>query len=116
MAPNSGGLARAATITVGFTTVSVTQLRDPATCRYTIDPGGASLGASGGGGSINVSTASDCAWVPAKTAPWIVITSGGTGAMGSSSISWNAGPNTGPPRMGEILVMGLSFGVTQAGS
>ena len=116
VASNAGGLARSGTITVGFTTVPVTQVRDPATCRYSIDPGGASLGPGGGGGSINVSTASDCRWVVSVTSSWLVITSGSGGAMGSSSISWSAGPNTGPPRTAEILVSGLSFEVTQAGS
>jgi len=116
VASNGGGLARAGTVTVGFTTVSITQTRDPATCRYSLDPGGATLAASGGGGSISVSTASDCAWKVGVTSSWIVVTSGGSGGMGSSSISWQAGPNTGPPRTAEIIVMGLSFEITQAGS
>jgi hypothetical protein len=116
VASNGGGLARTGTVTVGFTTVSIAQTRDPATCRYSMGPGGATLGASGGGGSINVSTASDCAWKVGVTSSWIVITAGGTGGTGSSSISWQAGPNTGPPRTAEILLMGLSFEITQAGS
>jgi Putative binding domain, N-terminal/Viral BACON domain len=114
VAPNSG-LARSGTVTVGFTTVSVTQARDPSTCRYSINPGGASIGSGGGGGSISVSTESDCAWVAGATAPWLVITSGGSGGMGSGSISWSAGENKGSPRMAEVLVMGHSFEVTQGG-
>jgi Putative binding domain, N-terminal/Viral BACON domain len=115
VAPNTG-LARAGTITVGFTTVSITQVRDPSTCRYSINPGGASIGSDGGGGSISVSSESDCGWVAAATAPWIAITSGGGGGMGSGSISWTAGKNIGSSRAAEILVMGHSFGVEQAGS
>jgi hypothetical protein len=117
VASNIGGLARSSTITVGFTTVSVTQVRDPATCTYSISPGGATLPAGGGGGSINVSTPSDCRWVVGVTSSWLVITSGSGGGFGSSSISWSAaGPNTGPPRTAEILISGRSFEVTQAGS
>jgi len=116
VAANSGGLARSGSVTVGFTTVSVTQVRDPATCRYSIDPAGASLPSGGGGGSITVTTASDCRWAVSVTSSWLVITSGSSGAFGSGSISWSAGSNTGPPRTAEILVSGQSFEVTQAGS
>ncbi|HZM92991.1 MAG TPA: BACON domain-containing carbohydrate-binding protein [Vicinamibacterales bacterium] len=116
VASNSGGLARSGSVTVGSTTVAVSQVRDPATCRYSIDPGGATLPSGGGGGSINVSTASDCRWVVGATSSWLVITSGSGGNWGAGSISWSAGSNTGPPRTAEILVSGLSFEVTQAGS
>ena len=116
VASNSGGLARSGSVTVGSTTVAVSQVRDPATCRYTINPGGATLPSGGGGGSISVSTAGDCRWVVGVTSSWLVITSGSGGAWGSSSISWSAGSNTGPPRTAEILVSGVSFEVTQAGS
>jgi all-beta uncharacterized protein len=116
VAANTGGLARSGSVTVGFTTVSVSQVRDPATCTYSIDPGGATLPSGGGGGSISVSTPSDCRWAVSATSSWLVITSGGSGGFGSSSISWSAGSNTGPPRTAEILVSGRSFEVTQAGS
>jgi hypothetical protein len=63
-----------------------------------------------------VFTDSDCAWTASSTRPWLVITSGGSGGMGSGSISWSAGSNTGPPRSAEVVVMGLTFTVDQAGS
>ena len=46
VAPNTG-LARTGTLTVASTTVTVTQVRDPATCRYTLSPGGAVAGLYG---------------------------------------------------------------------
>jgi hypothetical protein len=115
VAQNSG-LSRSGGVTVGFSTATVAQARNPATCTYSLDPSSASVGAGGGSGSINVSTASDCSWVPTVTNSWIVITSGGSGATGSSSISWRVGSNTGPAKTAEIVVMGQVFSITQAGS
>ena len=115
VAQNSG-LARTGGVTVGFSTAAVGQARDPATCRFSIDPSGASVGAGGGSGSISVSTDIDCSWVPTVTSSWIAITSGGNGATGSGSISWNVGSNTGPSKTGEIIVMGQLFTLSQAGS
>jgi hypothetical protein len=63
-----------------------------------------------------VITDSDCAWIPTRTNSWIVFTSGGSGNTGRGSISWSAGPNTGPPRTAEIVVMSETFVVIQAGS
>jgi hypothetical protein len=115
VAQNSG-LSRLGGVTVGFSTATVAQARHPATCNYNLNPSGASVGAGGGSGSISVSTDSDCSWVPTVTNSWIAITSGGSGATGPSSISWSVGSNTGPPKTAEIIVMGQSFSITQAGS
>ena len=112
----NNGLSRLGGVTVGLSTATVAQARNPATCTFSLDPGGASVGAGGGSGSINVSTASDCSWVPTVTNSWIVITSGGSGATGPSSISWRVGSNTGPEKTAEIVVMGQVFSITQAGS
>ena len=115
VAQNSG-LSRNGGVTVGFSTATVAQVRNPATCRFAISPSGAAVGSGGGSGSINVSTDSDCSWVPTIVNSWIVITSGGAGATGPSSISWRVGSNTGPAKVGEIIVMGQAFTIEQAGS
>jgi hypothetical protein len=115
VAQNSG-LSRSGGVRVGFSTATVTQARNPATCNFGINPGGASVGSGGGTGSISVSTASDCSWVPAVTNSWIVITSGGAGGTGPATISWRVGSNTGPAKTAEILVMGQVFTITQTGS
>ena len=115
VAQNSG-LSRNGGVTVGFSTATVAQARNPATCKFAISPSGAAVGSGGGSGSINVSTDSDCSWVPTIVNSWIVITSGGAGATGPSSISWRVGSNTGPAKVGEIIVMGQAFTVEQAGS
>jgi hypothetical protein len=116
VAANNGGLARVGSVTVGSTTIGVAQSRDPSTCRFSLDSRGTSIGSGGGTGSIRVFTDSDCSWSAISTGPWLGITSGGSGGMGAGSISWSAGSNTGPPRSAEIIVMGLSYTVDQAGS
>ena len=93
------GLARTGTLTVGSTTATITQLRDPATCRYTLNPGGASLGYTGGNVSMSVSTDSDCSWTARSNAPWISLTSGASGS-GNGSVAVSVAANTGSGRTG----------------
>ena len=49
----------------------------PSACSYAISPGSASFTASGGTGSIAVTTAGTCSWTATSPASWVTITSGG---------------------------------------
>ena len=54
--------------------------------------GGVPIG--GGAGSVNVQTTAGCGWTATSGAPWITITSGGSGA-GNGAVQFTAAANTG---------------------
>jgi hypothetical protein len=85
------------------------------TCSYTISPTSASVAASGGSGTVSVSTASGCTWTAASNAGWITITSGGSG-RGNASVGYSVAANTGSARTGTLTVAGKSFTIAQAGT
>ncbi|MDX2029587.1 MAG: BACON domain-containing carbohydrate-binding protein, partial [Blastocatellia bacterium] len=47
-----------------------------------------------------------------SNAPWISITSGASG-MGAGAVGYSVEPNTGPRRMGTMVIAGITFTVTQ---
>jgi photosystem II stability/assembly factor-like uncharacterized protein len=72
-------------------------------CVYSVSPGaGQSFPASGGAGSINMTTRAGCEWKALSLAPWITITSGANGT-GNGTINFNVAPNSGNERFGQIL-------------
>ena len=77
-----------------------------APCTYSISPTRASYPASGGNGTINVTTAAGCAW-NASSSPWITITGGATG-IGSGTVHYTVAQYVGKPkkRNGTITVAG----------
>jgi fibronectin type 3 domain-containing protein len=86
----------------------------PATCTNTITPTSQVLGAGGGTGTINVTTAGACNWTTSNTSSWISLTSGASGT-GSGTVSYNVSANTGTaPRTAGLTVAGNIFTVTQS--
>ena len=51
----------------------------PGPCSYTLSASSLTFGASGGTGSVNVTTASQCAWTAVSDRGWMSITSGSNG-------------------------------------
>jgi len=86
-------------------------------CFYAVSPGsGQSFTASGGTGTINMTTRAGCEWRALSLAPWITITSGSTGT-GNGTINFTVAPNSGNERSGQILHTSDSFyTVAQAAS
>jgi glucose/arabinose dehydrogenase len=83
-------------------------------CEFSLSPKSQSFPASGGTGTIVVTTSGDCNWIAASTVNWINIT-GGSSATGSVPIHYSVAANTGQsPRAGKINVAGLVFTITQA--
>ena len=118
--------ARSAHLTVAGTVVAVEQASgvgeppapptppSPPTCSYTIQPGGQTMPAAGGPGTIDVTaTASSCSWTAASNAAWITITAGASGA-GNGRVTFNAAANSGGSRTGTISVAGQTFTLSQA--
>ena len=84
-------------------------------CTYSIDPTSADFSASGGTGSVDVTTQSGCAWTATSNDSWIHITSGSSGT-GSGTVNYSVDENTGSARTGTMTIAGQTFTVNQAGS
>jgi len=108
IAANSGG-DRTGTVTIAGQTFTVVQASG---CSYSIAPGGQTVPAAGGSGAFSVNAAGGCAWTATANAPWIAVTSGGSG-NGAGTVQFTAAANTGAGRSGTITAAGQTFTVTQ---
>ena len=99
-----GGLSQS--VALGVTVAPV--------CSYSINPTSATVAASSGNYSLNVTAPSGCAWTAASTVPWITVTKSASGS-GSGSVGYSIAANAGTAsRSGSLTVAGKSFVVTQA--
>ncbi len=85
-------------------------------CSYSIDPTSSSFGASGGTGTINITTGSECVWTATSSADWISIISGSSGGTRNGRILYSVAANTTTnSRTATIDISGRAFTITQAG-
>jgi fibronectin type 3 domain-containing protein len=84
-------------------------------CSYSISPSSASSTASGGSGSITVTTQSGCAWSASSGVPWITITSGSSGT-GSGTVAYSVTSNSGAARSVILTIAGQLFTFNQGGT
>lgn len=85
-------------------------------CAYVISPASASYNVAGASGSITVTASAGCAWTAASNVSWVSVSSGASGA-GNGKITYSVASNPGTSaRSGTIIIAGLPFAVTQAGS
>jgi hypothetical protein len=114
---NFTGGPRQGTITIAGQPFRITQ--DGGTmgdCLYAISPVTRNLNASGGTGSITITTEARCAWQAVSNADWITVTSTSSG-IGNGTISYAVSPNSGrTARKGTITIGGQIFSVKQKGS
>lgn len=103
------GPARTGTISIAGQTFTVTQ---DSGCTFTIVPTSKNFTASGGTGSVSVTTAAGCAWTATSNASFITITSGGSGS-GNGTVGYSVAANTGAARTGTLTIAGQTFTVTQ---
>ena len=85
-----------------------------APCTYSISPTRASYPASGGSGTITVTTAAGCAWNASSSSSWITIT-GATG-IGPGTVDYTVAPYVGKPkkRNGTMTVAGSTVSIQQS--
>ncbi|HEY9282070.1 MAG TPA: BACON domain-containing carbohydrate-binding protein, partial [Pyrinomonadaceae bacterium] len=104
--------ARTGRIKIGDKTFTVTQ----AACSV-LSPSADAAPDFPSTGTINVTFGTACSpWAAVSNAPWIVIVSGGTGAAGTSKVTYSVKANLDAgPRTGTITVGPRTFTVTQAG-
>jgi hypothetical protein len=82
-------------------------------CTYALTPtASATLAASGGSGSLTVTTGTGCAWTATSGDSWIHITAGS--GPDSGILSYAVDVNTGAARTGAITVGDQSYTVSQA--
>jgi hypothetical protein len=114
IAANSGG-SRGGTLTIAGQTFTVSQAASAPQCTYAISPSSASVDATGGSGTVAVTSANGCAWTASSNAAWITIANGASGS-GSSSVAFSVAPNNGAARSGTVTIAGQTFSVNQSGS
>ena len=108
---NDGSSTRDGMIVVNGEQARVSQ-RAP--CRYDLGPANQNVNASGGAGSINIVTTSDCSWSAAAEVGWIALTSSPSGS-GNGSVNFTVAPNLGEARSSAIVIANQRANITQAG-
>ena len=115
IAANTGAV-RTGTMTIAGQTFTVTQAATPPPpCTYSIAPLTQNIDATGGVGSVAITTTAGCAWTATSNAPWITINSAASGS-GSGTVTFIVATNTGTARTGTLTVAGQTATVQQAGN
>ena len=84
------------------------------TCSYILSAGSAAFGATGGSGSVDVTTAGGCSWSVANVPAWITITSG-NGGTGNGTVGYSIAANTSANnRSATLVIAGRNHAVTQS--
>jgi hypothetical protein len=111
---NLTGSARAGAMTIAGQSFTVVQNGEPGeACRYSISPKFQTIPASGGVGSVDVSTDDRCAWEARSNASWITIISQSSG-IGSRVVSYSVAANpNGSGRKGTMTIAGRTLSVKQ---
>jgi hypothetical protein len=85
------------------------------TCGATLTPISQAFTPSAGSGTVSVRIAVGCPWTAVSSAPWLTITSGGSGSE-SGSVAFAVEANTSTTtRSATLTIAGQIFSVTQAG-
>jgi uncharacterized protein (TIGR03437 family) len=115
VSPNPDSASRTGTIWIAGKGLTVNQ--SGVVCSLGAAPRSVSVAASGlTGASLTVtSSAPDCQWTAVASVPWILVGGGNTG-MGSGTVTYTVGVNTGVLRTGTITVAGQQVSVNQAAS
>ncbi len=107
------GTATASSSCGSSTATSATSPNEPSRCQVTVSGSPASVPASGGGGSVSVSTTRDCTWSASPGTAWITL-SGTTSGQGDGTFQFSVAANSAvSARNGTIAVNGQNFAVSQ---
>ena len=113
VAPNLTVAARVAILTVAGHSVSVTQAGP---CSFAVSTTTATAPSGGLAGSVTVSAGTGCAWTAVSNAPWISVSSGGSGSGNGLvlfAVTLNSSVST---RVGTLTVAGHTVTITQLGA
>ncbi len=110
VAANTGTSQRSGTLTIAGRPYQVTQ---EGSCSYSLSPSSASFAASGGTGSVSVTTTSGCAWSASSGVSWISI--GTASGSGTATARYTVAANTSTSsRSGTVTIAGRAHTVSQA--
>jgi hypothetical protein len=110
---NTAPQTRAATISAGGQSHTITQAAAAVVCTYSLQPGAQTVPATGGEARVRVVTQSGCTWSASGGAAWTTITTGA--GSGTGDIVLSVQPNTAPQtRAASIAAGGQSHALTQA--
>lgn len=87
----------------------------PPVCAYDVSPGGAVFTATGGTGTITITTTSNCPWTITSSPSWVTFTSAISGT-GSGTAAFHVGQNSGADVSALLSVAGVGFSVEQQAS
>ena len=104
------GPARSGRVTVGGRAFIVNQSSG---CTFSISPESHSVPHTGGPATLTVATAAECDWAAASSAPWITVTSGGSG-NGNGTVQFAVAATTGPARSGTLTIGGRTVTISQS--
>jgi uncharacterized repeat protein (TIGR01451 family) len=118
-ASNPTGTSRTGQILIADVTLSFTQDAGPAGsmsnfCYYSVSSP-PQVPATGGSIPISVTTTAGCRWSALALPAWLSPVNGNT-RVGSDTLIFTAGPNSGPARTATIGIAGSSVSVMQAGA
>ena len=80
-------------------------------CTFTLSAGAATLGSSGGNGSVNVTAPGGCTWTASSPVSWIVNANGA--GSGSGTVSYTIQANSGSVRNAILMIAGQPFTINQ---
>jgi len=102
---------RSGTLTIAGRTFTVNQ--SGASCTYTLTPTSQTVLATGGTGSVGVTSIAGCAWTAASSNTWLTISAGASG-NGDGLVTFSAAANTSTQqRTGTLTIAGQTFTVNQ---
>jgi hypothetical protein len=82
-------------------------------CTYSLTPTSATFPASGGTGTVTLTTQQGCPWSVSSSVAWITITSSTIGA-GPATVTYSVAANAGATRTGTLTIAGKTLTVTQS--
>ncbi len=107
----NSGPPRSTTLIVAGQSFTLTQA---SACTYLLAPPSHLFDAGGGNGTILVIVTGPCTWTASSAVDWIRITNGSSGA-GNGLVQFVVSANSGPTRIGTLLIAGQEYQVTQRG-
>jgi hypothetical protein len=114
VAANTGPTGRTSTLTVATQTITISQAGTAPACTYNAAPASAFYAATGGTGTVTVTTQPGCAWTATSQAAWITITAGGSGS-GNGTVQYSVALNAGAARASTLTVGGQTVAISQDG-
>jgi hypothetical protein len=83
-------------------------------CTYSISPSSATFAASGGTGTINITTTQYCRWTASSDSSWVTVSTGS--GQGSGSLSFTVSPNNNTTsQTATLTIAGNTYTITEAG-